>query len=105
MGLAEGRTTTSIAASPSPKERCLPQRIGTYELQSACTFLVTLENGQLMFGPAASQQKLPLSAESEAVFYSKAQANVEVTFLKNAAGEVTGLTFRQGPIDMTGVRK
>lgn len=83
----------------------LTKYVRTYELRSAGTYAVTLQNGQLFFGPAASQQKMPLSLESDTVFFSKMAANVQVTFLKDATGAITGLTFRQGPMDYAGARQ
>jgi len=100
---------------PLPSERketavspeILAAYAGTYETSTvpADTIIITLENGQLMFGRPGSQQKTPLSAESETVFYSKTIGTLQVTFVKNSAGTVTGIALRQGAFDWTALRK
>ena len=50
----------------------LKQYVGTYELTPTFSIAMTLENGQLM-SQATNQQKLPLFAESETMFFLKAR--------------------------------
>ena len=98
-------TTQRKATAVSPE--ILAAYAGTYETSTvpADTIIITLQNGQLMFGRPGSQQKTPLSAESETVFYSKTIGTLQVTFVKNSAGTVTGIALRQGASDWTALRK
>ena len=63
---------------------------------------MTLENGQLMT-QATNQQKLPLFAESETMFFLKVWTRRE--FVKNEKGEVTHMVLHQNGRDVKGVRK
>ncbi|CAN5732746.1 hypothetical protein BH20ACI3_BH20ACI3_22870 [soil metagenome] len=91
------------AAYELPKERkevaidpkILEKYAGEYKLiQPNIIISVTLENGKLL-GQLAGQPKFPLSPESETKFFSK-DVNAQITFVKDAKGEVTGLTLSQG---------
>ena len=64
---------------------------------------ITLENGQLM-SQATNQQKLPLFAESETMFFLKL-VDAQIEFVKNEKGEVTNLVLHQNGRDVKGVRK
>ena len=86
-----------------PKERVevavdrkiLEKYVGDYELSAPKIVLnFTLENGKLL-GNLGGQSKFQLSAESEAVFFSK-DVNLQITFNKDAQGQTTGMTFSQG---------
>lgn len=70
---------------------------GQYELAPNFILTVTAEDGRLM-GQASGQTKLELLPESETRFFTVAVA-VEVTFVKDAAGNVTHLILRQGGQD------
>ena len=91
------------AAYEIPKERkeiavdqkILEKYVGQYELAAPKIVIgFTLENGKL-FGQVGGQSKFALSAESETVFFSK-DVNLQITFMKDAQGQTTGLTFNQG---------
>ena len=81
----------------------LKQYVGTYELAPTFSIAVTLENGQLMT-QATSQQKLPLFAESETMFFLKV-VDARVEFVKNEKGEVTHMVLHQNGRDTKGVKK
>ena len=91
------------AAYELPKERkevaidpkILEKYAGEYKLiQPNIIISVTLENGKLL-GQLAGQPKFSLSPESETNFFSK-DVNAQITFVKDAQGQVTGLTLHQG---------
>jgi len=91
------------AAYEIPKERkeiavdqkILEKYVGQYELTAPKIVVgFTLENGKL-FGQVGGQGKFALSAESETVFFSK-HINLQITFTRDAQGQTTGLTFKQG---------
>ena len=85
-----------------PKERkeiavdakILEKYVGQYQIPPSVTISVTLENGKLL-GQLAGQGKFALLAESETVFFSK-DVNAQISFNKDAQGQVTGLTLSQG---------
>ena len=81
----------------------LKQYVGTYELAPTFSITITLENGQLMT-QATNQQKLPLFAESETMFFLKL-VDAQIEFVKNEKGEVTNLMLHQNGRDVKGVRK
>ena len=69
--------------------------VGDYQLAAPKIIIsFALENGRL-FGLLGGQSKFALSAESETVFFSK-DAPVQITFTKDANGQTTGMTFKQG---------
>ena len=91
------------AAYELPKERkevaidpkILEKYAGEYKIiQPSIIISVTLENGKLL-GQLVGQPKFSLSPESETNFFSK-DVNAQITFVKDAKGEVTGLTLSQG---------
>jgi CubicO group peptidase (beta-lactamase class C family) len=81
----------------------LKQYVGTYELAPTFSIAITLENGQLMT-QATNQQKLPLFAESETMFFLKV-VDAQVEFVKNEKGEVTHMVLHQNGRDAKGVKK
>ena len=81
----------------------LKQYVGTYELTPTFSIAMTLENGQLMT-QATNQQKLPLFAESETMFFLKV-VDAQVEFVKNEKGEVTHMVLHQNGQDVKGVKK
>ncbi len=90
------------AAYEIPKERkeiaveskILEKYVGQYQVAPNLVIAVLLENGKLV-GQVAGQSKFALSAESETVFFSR-DVNAVITFVKDAQGQVTGLTLNQG---------
>lgn len=87
----------------SVPQEILKRYIGTYELRPTFSLAITLENGQLMT-QATNQQKNPLFAESETMFFLKI-VDAQVEFVKNEKGEVTGLVLHQNGRDTKGVKK
>ncbi len=81
----------------------LKQYVGTYELTPTFSIVMTLENGQLMT-QATNQQKLPLFAESETMFFLKV-VDAQIEFVKNEKGEVTHMVLHQNGRDVKGVKK
>jgi CubicO group peptidase (beta-lactamase class C family) len=81
----------------------LKKYVGTYELAPTFSIVITLENGQLM-SQATNQQKLPLFAESETMFFLKV-VDAQVEFVKNEKGEVTHMMLHQNGRDVKGVKK
>lgn len=109
QGAPAGRISNDLSAIvfgaeyKIPKERAeiavdakvLEKYVGDYELaQPKIVLVFTLENGRL-FAQLAGQSKFALAAESETVFFSK-DAPVQITFIKDANGQTTGMTFSQG---------
>ena len=82
--------------------KTLEKYVGQYQLTPQLALSITLEDGKLL-GQISTQPKLELAAESETVFFFKT-VNAQVTFVINAQGEVTGLTFRQGGSDIPAPR-
>ena len=75
--------------------KILEKYVGDYQLAAPKIIIsFALENGRL-FGQLGGQSKFALSAESETVFFSK-DAPVQITFIKDANGQTTGMTFKQG---------
>ncbi|MGH9960173.1 MAG: serine hydrolase, partial [Pyrinomonadaceae bacterium] len=72
---------------------------GQYELAPNFILTITAEDGRLM-GQATGQPKLELFPESELHYFATSVA-VELTFVKDASGQVTHLVLRQGGQDMT----
>ena len=81
----------------------LKKYVGRYELTPEFSIVMTLENGQLMT-QATNQQKFPLYAESETMFFLKV-VDAEVEFIKNGKEEVTGMVLHQNGRDIQGVKK
>ena len=70
-----------------------PAYIGEYQLHAGYTVHVERQGDQLYLHPAG-QQPLPLYPSSETEFFAQ-EINAEVSFVKNAEGDVTGLVLRQ----------
>jgi CubicO group peptidase (beta-lactamase class C family) len=72
--------------------------VGQYQSDPGYTITITNENGKLMAHPFAGS-KVELFAESETDFFLKLAA-VEIKFVKDTQGKVTGLVLRQGGRDI-----
>jgi len=72
----------------------LEKYAGTYELAPNFDLVVTLEDGKLMT-QATGQQKVQIYAESESKFFLKV-TDAQVEFVRDEAGNVTGLKLYQG---------
>jgi len=89
-------------AYETPKERkaiALDQRIlqtyvGEYQVGTNLVIAITLEDGKLM-GQLGGQGKFSLLTESDTEFFSK-DVNAQIVFAKDANGQVTGFTLKQG---------
>jgi len=88
--------------SEPPRERTeieLPASIlsayaGEYEFAPGQTMTVLLEDSRLLL-LLPGQQRLRLHAESETDFFLRL-VDVQITFVRDAAGAVSGLDFTQG---------
>ena len=113
QGAPAGKVANDLAAIvfgakyEIPKERkeivvdqkILETYVGDYQLAAPKIILrFSLENGRL-FGLLSGQTRFALSAESETVFFSK-DAPVQITFIKDANGKTTGMTFKQGATEI-----
>jgi CubicO group peptidase (beta-lactamase class C family) len=81
-----------VIAPIDPK--ILGDYIGLYQSGTDNIITITNENGKLMAHPLAGA-KAELFAESETDFFLK-QAAVQIKFVKDTRGKVTGLVLRQG---------
>ncbi|PYP85698.1 MAG: serine hydrolase [Candidatus Angelobacter sp. Gp1-AA117] len=97
-----------VVLTSERKETALPQQtlakyVGSYELAPTLTLSITVEDGRLI-AQANQQPRRTLFAESETMFFRK-DANVQIEFVKNDKGEVTGLVLHQGGQEIKGVKK
>ena len=93
----------AAAAKPQPpaaerKEIKVPEKVlttyvGVYELTPERTLEITLENGSL-HGQPTGQEKRQMFAESPTKFFLKTSP-IDITFIKDAKGKVTGLTMQR----------
>jgi hypothetical protein len=81
----------------------LKQYVSTYELTPKFSLAITLEGGQLI-SQGTNQEKVPMYAESETMFFLKL-VDAQIEFVKNEKGEVTNLVLHQNGRDIKGVRK
>lgn len=80
----------------------LQEYVGTYRLDTDREVMVTLEAGQL-FAQFSNGSPLPIFAGSESDFYYRS-VDAGITFGRDSAGAVNGLTFRQGEPETRGER-
>jgi hypothetical protein len=92
---AAGQAPAPASARPEVKvpEKVLATYVGVYEAAPERTLEITLENGSL-HGQPSGKEKRQMFAESPTKFFLKS-APIELTFLKDAKGKVTGLTMEQ----------
>jgi CubicO group peptidase (beta-lactamase class C family) len=81
----------------------LKQYVGTYELTPKFSLAITLEGGQLI-SQGTNQEKVPMFAESETMFFLKL-VDAQIEFVKNEKGEVTNMVLHQNGRDVKGVKK
>ena len=112
-GAAAGKIANDLAAvvfgAPYeiPRERksitvdakVLDQYVGQYRIASPPIDIVVTRNNETLLAQIAGRLKLALAAESETTFFSR-DVTAQVTFLKDAAGQVTGLTLGMGGGDL-----
>ncbi len=77
--------------------KILPLYAGDYELKAGFVLTVTVENDQL-FIQATGQAKLPLYPSSQTDFFLK-EVEAQVSFVKDASGQVTQIVLHQGGND------
>jgi CubicO group peptidase (beta-lactamase class C family) len=77
--------------------------VGSYELEPNFVLTVTLEGDKLMT-QAAGQEKIPIFAESETMFFTKVM-DAQIEFVKNEKGQVTHLVLHQGGHDVKAMKK
>ena len=90
-----------------PKERksitvdtkILDQYVGEYRIASPPIEIVVSRKSDTLLAQIAGRLKLALAAESEATFFSR-DVSAQITFVKDAAGQVTGLTLGMGGGDL-----
>lgn len=75
-------------------KKVLEKYVGEYQIGTNIIIAITLEDGKLM-GQLGGQGKFSLLPETETEFYSK-DVNAEIVFEKDANGNVTGFTLKQG---------
>lgn len=96
-----------LAPKPAPPKQhtaidvssdVLARYVGTYQLAPAMTLEVTMKDGALYVQPT-NQPTFRLWPESETDFFLK-EVDAQVTFKRDAQGNVTGLVLHQGGQDM-----
>jgi D-alanyl-D-alanine-carboxypeptidase/D-alanyl-D-alanine-endopeptidase len=95
---------------PPPRERReisldpskLDPYVGVYELAPGFELAITKEGG-LLYGQATGQEKLQLFAESDSDFFVKG-LDLQISFVRGVAGEVSGLVLHQGGGNIPGRR-
>jgi len=101
--IESGKSCTP-AGTPRPSvevpESILKTYVGEYAFSPRMSIVVTLEGGTLYAQPTG-QNKAAIRAQSETKFFVE-NASAELTFTKDAAGAVTGMTLHQGGREMPG---
>ena len=90
---------TAIAVDP----KIIAQYAGTFALTPQFDLVFTVENGQLI-SQATGQQKIPLFAESETVFFPTV-IDAKIEFFKDDQGKVTHLVLHQSGHDLKAPKK
>jgi len=93
---ADFKPIVRTAISVDPK--ILAQYAGTFALAPQFDLVVTVENGQLIT-QVTGQQKIPLFAESETVFFPTV-IDAKIEFFKDDQGKVTHLVLHQNGQEM-----
>ncbi|MDR3740389.1 MAG: serine hydrolase [Terracidiphilus sp.] len=88
-----------VELNPSVLERYA----GTYDLTPTSSLTFTVEGNQL-FGAMNHEGKTPIFAESETHFFLKME-DVEIDFVKDGQGRITGVVVHQNGKDQSGVRR
>ena len=90
---AEGAQPNADKKEVKVTEKVLKTYVGDYEMGPERILHITLEEGSL-WGQPGTQQKRQLFAESQTKFFLK-DADIQLTFQKDAKGNVTGLQLVQ----------
>lgn len=94
-----GKMRVKVSLDPS----VLAKYVGTYDLTPTNYLIFTVDGNQL-FGAMNQQGKTPVFPESETRFFLRS-ADVEIDFVKDGQGQVTGLVVHQKGEDQKGVRR
>lgn len=77
--------------------KILDPYLGEYEMRAGFVLTLSRENDKLWVQPTG-QRRVELAAESETSFFF-ADADIQITFVKDASGKVTHLILGQGGVD------
>jgi CubicO group peptidase (beta-lactamase class C family) len=93
--VAHGKTVQLLSERKevSVPRTTLARYVGTYELAPGFNMSIALEGDRLL-SQMSGQEKLPIFAESETMFFPKA-VDAKIEFHLNASGEVASLTLHQ----------
>ncbi len=91
------RTEIELAAE------VLAQYVGVYELASGFDLTLRVDGGQVT-AQATGQGAFPIFAETEDRFFARV-VDIEIEFVRDAGGEVSGLVLQQGPVRTEAARK
>ena len=80
----------------------LEKYTGVYQLAPNFQLTITRE-GSSLFGQATGQPKVPIFAETETNFFLKV-IDAQLTFVKDAAGNVDALILHQNGANIQGLR-
>lgn len=103
-----GEEPATKISNEVPKERSVVKLdpaaydrfIGDYELAPTFHLIVTRE-GDRLFAQATGQERAEIFAASESEFFLRV-VDAQITFARDAAGNVTGLVLHQGGQDLPG---
>lgn len=99
----------ALAPQPMPRQTIeidpatLSDYVGTYVLGPEFTIAITAEAGQL-FVQASGQQRLEAFPETDAEFFLRA-VDAQISFERDANGQVTGLVLHQNGLDIPGLKQ
>ncbi len=91
------RTEIELAAD------VLAQYVGVYELAPGFDLTLRVDGGQVT-AQATGQGAFPIFAETEDRFFARV-VDIEIEFVRDAGGEVSGLVLQQGPVRTEAARK
>ncbi|MGO1540538.1 MAG: serine hydrolase [Luteimonas sp.] len=92
-----------VAPAPAPAPEALREYAGSYPLMPGLE-LVVREHDGVLHAQATGQGEFPLEPVADDVFEA-ANYDIEISFSRNAAGEVTKLDLRQGGHLLSGERQ
>ena len=81
----------------------LAQYVGVYELGPGFDLTLRVEGGQVT-AQATGQGAFPIFAEVEDRFFARV-VDIQIEFVRDAGGEVSGLVLQQGPVRTEAARK
>lgn len=91
------RTEIELAAD------VLAQYVGVYEMRPGFDLALRVDGGQVT-AQATGQGAFPVFAEAEDRFFARV-VDIQIQFVRDAAGNVSGLVLQQGPIRTEAARK